>query len=201
MQIPKQMYGKYADVKARFRMVARSIVGGATVASAIGELVDTAVVPGLIVVDGPSPLIVGEQFHCFTMCRSLSDAGMTLGSPEWQAICDQLFTSTWGLVSLVSQDGRNVLIMGGETRERAFLEAVARSWNELTSSKSYCIGDGNPVRFERAALATLVSPLARLGGEIPVDLLKRWDDRWLESIHDRILAALAGKPYEDSSGH
>jgi hypothetical protein len=78
MQLPSFLYGRYKDVKARSNKLVTALRRGTKWSELAGlsdEMLDTRRVSGLIVIDGPSPLLGGENhFHCFAPFRTVSMA-------------------------------------------------------------------------------------------------------------------------------
>lgn len=75
MRIPAFLHGKYADVKRACRKRARAIWRGAPLDSVEeGPWLDSHATEGLLVIDGPFPLVGGAaHFHLFAMQNALGD--------------------------------------------------------------------------------------------------------------------------------
>ena len=75
MRVPAFLHGKYADVKKACRKKARAIWRGAPLDGIEdGPWLDTQTTDGLLVIEGPSPLVGGgAHFHLFGVEIALSD--------------------------------------------------------------------------------------------------------------------------------
>ena len=114
MQFPKWIYGKYANVKARSRRYARDVLSGMPLSEAAGDLVEVDSLPGMIVLDGPSTLVRGDNFHAYMVLRAISNERTSSTRPEWEGICSQMWGVDWGLLALASPgDGTNLLNSDG----------------------------------------------------------------------------------------
>src|SRR6266853_5470256 len=108
MLIPSSLYGRYEEVKRRGQKMLTRLRRQASFDEAVGaqDLLDTATVPGLLVIHGPSPLIGGqEHFQCFVphllIRRALFDNRLTLEITEH--VFEASLESPWGLLGLLSQ--------------------------------------------------------------------------------------------------
>lgn len=134
MKIPRLLYGRYADVRARMNPALTRLKHGASWedAMASGDFVETADAPGLLVLHGPSQLLGGsEHYHLYVPLTALARRMRDQGLPE--ALEDRAFKESlgtvWGVLGLVAT--ANQMRVYPAARHGPFLDAVLRFWNEM----------------------------------------------------------------------
>jgi len=143
MKIPELFYGLPRDVKRRCERAVTALKRGGSLADALGsELLDTATTDGLIVLDGPSPLVGGlEQFCMYPLCLA---AESRLEESARQAVHDELLGPAWGVLALQGQ-GLQTWLAGGQRRRLAFLRGCLRHWDTLErEGVRYSSGSNTP---------------------------------------------------------
>jgi len=134
MKIPSLLFGRFSSVRSRCRKVLRAVAAGATWNDAISVdgMADTQLVPGLLVLHGPSPLLGGEpHYHCYLPWSLLGDEKLRSSLPAISEdhVFDASLEIDWGTLGLLGQ--RNVMWIVPPARHRPFLEAVLRHWPTL----------------------------------------------------------------------
>ncbi len=140
MKIPAFLYGTYKEVKPKCRKIISRLKRGETWEEIFSkeQYLDTVTNLGLIVVDGPSPLVGGgTNFHCYVLHREL-----VISSHYGPDIPDHLYYSSlqsaWSLIAMISEqigdyfyrkeDG--IRFMNKE-RVLAFWDAQLFFWDEI----------------------------------------------------------------------
>jgi hypothetical protein len=135
MLFPEFEYGIYKDVLAGCRKKVTALSRGETWEEVTsGPRVDTRVLPGLIVLHGPSPLLGGTpNFHAFTLHMLIQEAFAKgrLKAPAIESIFAQSLGSVWSLVGLIAQT--NMIWAYPESRRKPLLDACIRFWDELVA--------------------------------------------------------------------
>lgn len=135
MLFPEFEYGIYKDVLAGCRKKVTALSRGKTWEEVTsGSRVDTRVLPGLIVLHGPSPLLGGTpNFHAFTLHMVIQEAFAKgrLQSPAIDLIFEQSLGSAWSLVGLIAQT--NMIWAYPESRRKPLLDACISFWDELVA--------------------------------------------------------------------
>jgi hypothetical protein len=175
MKIPSMLHGRAAAVNSRARKKAKEIVQKNTFDVDFGPLLDTAEVPGLLLL-GPEnhyPL-PGEQYHCYALTLALTD----LGSPsEMLSRVDAWvrwsLSEPWRLLGVADQDSVSALDRDHSLLQ-PYVEAAVRFWPVLKAEgNSYGPFVNEPggvwkhMRNLRFALANLGIPADRLQTEPP----------------------------------
>ena len=133
MNVPMLYYGLYREVLPRCRKVVTGLRSTGGFNDLIGSATaDTASVPGLLVLDGPSPLVGGEpNFHCYLLHKILRSA--LLDEKLAPAVEEQVFITSlqtsWGTLGLLSE--ANTMWLRSPLRHRPLLKAMLRFWDEL----------------------------------------------------------------------
>lgn len=131
MKLPAFLHGLHKDVKARCVRKAKALAKGATWDELAGDWLETKEAPGLIVLEGPSPLMGGQpHFHPFALVRAMND---TLGYSRTNEVTERAFRSAlgtpWGVLCFMGQDSYHYV--NPPAVQVPFLEACARHWAEL----------------------------------------------------------------------
>ena len=188
MQVPRIIHGEYRFVDARLR--GRIDACGALVGARdwddplqVDDLIDTAVVPGLHVLNPPGPLLEADlHYHVFlplTILLELVDTGRAPPEVE-QEVFDTSLTTPWGTLGLLAPANRMWLF--APERHRPFLQAASAFWPTLDAEGArYTVGSatgaplwsiGSNLKYVLANLGvpapTLASPLPAGG---PASLL------------------------------
>ena len=176
MEIPSLFYGRYAEVNARCRDLVRRLRRGVAWTEAVdGPLLDTRDRPGLLVLNGPSPLIDdAAHFQCYQPYFRVRDAvgqGRLSADVEAAVFAASLETP-WGLLGLLAP--ANVIWVHLPERYRPLLQAGLRYWSVLDAEGSrYSVGmaEGQPLwsipNNLKHVLANLGVPIARLQSPLP----------------------------------
>src|SRR5947209_5462341 len=106
MYLPSLLYGLYSEATARCRSLAPRLSRGEAWDEAVGApRLDTANREGLLVLDGPSPLLrSSSHFHCYLPLAHVAEAiskGRIIPSVE-QAVFEASLHTGWGLLGLIS---------------------------------------------------------------------------------------------------
>jgi hypothetical protein len=105
--------------------------------------------PGLLVLQGPSPVLGGrDHFHCFGLTHAVFKATVEKKLPEtvWGLLFEEALQSTWLLLGFMGQDTRDVLLKF--SREVPFLRAVAKRWHALDGMGArYTLGSQSSERL------------------------------------------------------
>lgn len=145
MELPALFYGLYRDVKRRTsRIINRIRKGDDWIALVESEgFLDTAKMPGFIVLEGPSPLLGGQphfqEWLLWTQYNNKRTQEWVLGREELHerddeedAIFQQSLTRPWSTLGLVA--GGNTGWLYPKHRYRPFLRAVRRYWHLFESA-------------------------------------------------------------------
>ena len=127
MELPALFYGLYRDVKRRTSKIVAQVREGADWMALVeaGGFLDTAVTPGLIVLEGPSPLLGGEpHFQMWLLWWQLLNTHSALGDED---VFERSLTQPWSVLGLVSHP--NDMWVYEKRRYRPFLRAVRRYWD------------------------------------------------------------------------
>jgi len=174
MLIPSSLYGRYEEVKRRGQKMLTRLRRQASFDEAVGaqDLLDTATVPGLLVIHGPSPLIGGqEHFQCFVphllIRRALFDNRLTLEITEH--VFEASLESPWGLLGLLSQPNQGWLYP--RARLRPTLKAALKFW-DVFAAEGARYSTGLPWGTDLwSANSNLAIVLAELG--VPQEVLQK----------------------------
>jgi hypothetical protein len=123
----------YKEVLPRSRKVVSYLRQGRSWSELLGSaMADTAVMPSLLVLDGPSPLLGGTpHFHCYLMHKIVRQAFLDeriVPAIEEAVFADSLQTP-WGTLGLLSN--ANMMWLYPSQRHRPLLDAALRFWDEL----------------------------------------------------------------------
>jgi hypothetical protein len=150
MELPALFYGLYHDVKRRTSRIVTQMRKGAdwmALVEAEGFL-DTAAVPGFIVLDGPSPLLGGQphfqQWLLWAQYHDKQAREWTRGredvheqDAQEEAIFQQSLSRHWSTLGLVA----NWPWLFSKHRHRPFLRAVRQYWHLFDSvGPRYSVG-------------------------------------------------------------
>ena len=171
MELPALFYGLYRDVKRRTSKIVTQVRKGADwmeLVEAEGFL-DTATTHGLIVLEGPSPMIGGgAHFQAWLLWWQLIDAQPRLSEEIRDQVFDCSLTHPWSILGLVSAHNKGWV---RETRRyRPFLRAVRQYWDCLDAEGERW-STGSPYGSRLWSLPnSIMYVLANLG--IPGDTLR-----------------------------
>jgi hypothetical protein len=174
LQIPALYHGPYDEVDARCRTLVARVGAGVPWLDAIGAPVDTREAAGLLVLNGPSPLIGGSaHFQCYLPHFRVRDAlgdGRLSGAVE-AAVFAASLESPWGVLGLLAPP--NVMWLHARERHRSFVRASLRCWDALTAEGArYSLGMPAGGSLDAAqhnlryVLANLGVPAAALRGSL-----------------------------------
>ena len=174
MQVPGFLHGRYREVKAAMRRKITQLKRGATWDELAGELVDTRELPGLLVLDGPGPLLGGEpHFHFFAPARLLSDAvDDRLPGDTYKTLFESVAATRWGFLTMLGQWGRSFVRPPDQMEH--FLHTALYWWDELVAEgvRYTCGLDYGHLLWDlptnlQFALARLGAPTERLQQPLP----------------------------------
>lgn len=176
MEIPDLFYGRYAEVNARcYRLVRRLARGVAWSEAVDGQLVDTRDRPGLLVLNGPSPMLGGvAQFQCYLPHFRVRNAvgQRRLSADVEAAVFATSLETAWGFLGLLAP--ANVMWVNARERYWPLLQAGLRYWSVLDAEGArYSLGmaDGQPLwsvpNNLKYVLANLGVPVAALQVPLP----------------------------------
>ena len=181
MLFPEFEYGIYKDVVASCRKKVTALSRGKTWEEVTsGPRVDTRVLPGLIVLHGPSPLLGGTpHFHAFTLHMVIQEAFAKgrLQSSMIDLIFERSLGSTWSLIGLIAQT--NMIWVYPESRWKPLLDACISFWDELVAEGArYTSGSTTGANLWdlhsnlKMILANLGVPTSVLNAPLPDDNLR-----------------------------
>ena len=142
MLVPSFFHGRFREVKAACGKKITQLKRGADWLDLAGDLVDTRQLPGLLVLNGPSPLLGGgEHFHFFAMGQALDNAiPRRLPMDTMVTLFEPMIHTIWGFASILSQWGRSFLYPPGH--QQRYLHLAVRWWDELDAEgPRYSRGD------------------------------------------------------------
>jgi hypothetical protein len=144
MRMPAVIYGTYKTAQSGVRSALTRFAHGAPWPAALigAGTVDTAELPGLLLLSGPNPLLSnGDHFHLFLPLTQLSrtiSQGRLAPAAEFGVFADSLTTPD-GVLGLLAPP--NVMWVYPPERQAPFLAAVARFWRALDDQGArYSIG-------------------------------------------------------------
>ena len=148
MKLPRLFYGLYRDVKKRTsKMVTKIRRGNDWLALIEAEgFLDTETTPGLIVMEGPSPLLGGEpHFQTWLMWSQLLDKE-SMHSDLCEQVFQQALTRPWSTLGLTAHINQWWFIP--RRRFRPFLAAVREYWDIFESAgQRYTYGIQEPLEL------------------------------------------------------
>ena len=144
MLVPRFVHGLTRDVKKESLRRIRLFKKGATWAEAMAdELVDVATLPGLIVLDGPSPNLGFEphtHIYCpfrwawLTLIKQFDSSSEQERALYWRAMSGIFFEavqSPWGVLGTLGDCTGTWMRL--EEHHWPYVQAVERNWDELTA--------------------------------------------------------------------
>lgn len=132
MQVPEILCGDARTVAAACRRhVTRFLQGKSWID--LGPLAETKSLPGLVMLEGPSPLLSGANVRLYAPFRELDSlfVRQRVTLEQCVAAFDEAVSTPWGVLSFLSPICYNVL--NDEGRSRRFLAATVGYWGELDS--------------------------------------------------------------------
>jgi hypothetical protein len=190
VDIPAFLYGTFAEVKVRSRAFLRDAVAGRSEAPL---LLDTANVPGLLVIDRIGRARAAErQFQLYAPLSLACE--VPRDNSTLTALFDLLATSSWGCLALMGQDAQHVPRV--DSARAAFLRTVLQSWPLYAAEGArYTVAAQHPqllwtlptqLKRELAhrglSVNELIAPLADDG---LLGLLRRHEDRFADVLVDQ----------------
>ena len=156
MLLPSMLHGRYADASRAAKRIARDFSRGVSLQGLVaGHEVEANDLPGLIVLDGPSPNIGGQaHFHAFAVSRAI----IMVDQPSIEATAslrdrwfDESLRAPWSFLGLLGQMGQ-VLVRA--RRQIDFLETGIRYWDAIHELEMrYTFGIGEGCTFWRSQIA------------------------------------------------
>ena len=144
LALPASIHGRTADVKRRLSRTIGPLTGGVSIGDALDarDLLAVDDHPGLIVLDGPSPLLAGSpHFHAYLPWSIVEEAAGAdrVGADVVERVFAESLETSWGTLGLLAQ--KNVMWVFPAHRHEPFLASVARDWPELDSAGArYTVG-------------------------------------------------------------
>lgn len=134
MLIPAALYGTYATAQREVRTVLARVRQGATWHDALAEAgtLDTAGLPGLVLLNGPNPLLGNDDhIHAFLPLTQLSRAISRgrLPAQSEEEVFQESLTTPDGVLGLLAP--ANQMWVYPAERHEPFLDAVRRFWPDL----------------------------------------------------------------------
>lgn len=136
MLIPSLLYGKFAEVKSAVSKAVTRLKRGTSWEDAMDarSVVNTAALPGLVVLHGPSGLL-GDSPH-FQVFAPLSKVMKEISEGHMpQSVAEEIFTcclqTSWGFLGLVAQSNNRWLFP--PHRHVPFWKATLQYWDELVA--------------------------------------------------------------------
>jgi hypothetical protein len=132
MTFPTLYFGLYREVLARCRKIITGFAKSHKWCELALATSNTATSPGLLVLDGPSPLLGGtSHWHCYLLHKLVRDAvlGQRLQATIESEIFAESLQTSWGVLGLLAQ--ANVMWLYPSERHRPLLNSVLGCWDEL----------------------------------------------------------------------
>jgi hypothetical protein len=149
MKLPAFLYGPYKEVKKSGPRLVAQLRRGVPWAELAGdEMIDTQEAPGMLVLMGPRPLIVGPHFHLFVPAIAMRQAILDRKLPRemWDTLVEPAVATLWGTLSFLAPV--HLFFEDRPENQRRMLHAVARFWDELDGEGArYSRGDDEPRRL------------------------------------------------------
>ena len=170
MLVPSFLHGRYREVKKATARKVTQLVRGATWDELAGDQVDTRELPGLLVLDGPNPLVGGEEhFHFFVPARLIRDTvHRRLPSDTYQTLFESVAATRWGFLTMLGQWGQSFLFPPGH--QQRFLHLALNWWDELHAQGPRYTNGSNVGYSLWEATTNVKFALAREG--LPKELLR-----------------------------
>ncbi len=164
MELPALFYGLYRDVKRRTGKIVTQVRKGADWMALVeaGGFLDTATTPGLIVLEGPSPMLGGEaHFQAWLLWSQFYYAEPPLTDEVDEAIFERSLSQPWSMLGMMG--GNNSGWVREKRRYRPFLRATRRYW-DLFDAEGARYTDGSRGGFRLWSLPNNIKyVLANLG--------------------------------------
>lgn len=181
LTVPAALVGTLDEVERRVAPRVRAFLAGGPWDPAGADEVDVADVPGLLVLSGPAPLLVGRNVQLFLPLSLLVTevAAERVGREREDVAVAASLATPWGLLGLVSPP--NLLLLLPPERHRPIVEAALRFWPALDGPGArYTVGSDIGGRLWDQPTG-LLHVLARLG--VPdADLVAPRDPRGLPAV-------------------
>jgi hypothetical protein len=132
MKLPRSLCGTAKDVASSWRKHVTRFLRGAPWISGDEELIEASEAPGLIVLNGPAPLLSsGEHVHAYApfweLGRALDAEKLSLEQAE--PAFEASLAEPWSLLGLLSQT--NYRWLHDPARAERFLAAITARWDAL----------------------------------------------------------------------
>ncbi|GAB4563834.1 MAG: hypothetical protein Tsb0020_13360 [Haliangiales bacterium] len=144
MKLPALVYGFTPEVKKRVSRMITKLKRGASLAEAIGDdMLDTADTPGLIVLNGGSPLLGSEpHFHLYMPIHKIREAMLAdkprLPPEEMSAYFHEFLKHAWSTLAL--QGHNSFLWVAKVETYQPFIQATLKWWPEFDDEPRYTHG-------------------------------------------------------------
>lgn len=145
MLIPAFLYGRFQEVKAACRRKVTQLKRGAEWSDLADEFIDTRDREGLLVLDGPSPLMGGaSHFHVFAMAYAIDNAvPRRLPQSVFTTLFEPMIHTSWGF--LVPTGQRAYSFFDAPGHQQRYLHLAIRWWPELEAEGArYSMGLPEP---------------------------------------------------------
>lgn len=154
--VPSVLCGRASQVRRRCAALARQALVAKHADPWLGlvasGLVEVGSLPGLLVLDGPSPLLGEPEDHVQVFAPLAALTTVALQRPESApAMLAPAFEASlsepWRLLLLLGRNMGQVVVQGPERRRR-FLQAAAACWEELDAQGArYTVGSRSGARL------------------------------------------------------
>jgi hypothetical protein len=190
MQIPSFLYGQFKEVKSSCQRIVKRLATGKSWAESLGdfEFLDSEMYPGFLIIDGPSPITIGNNFHLFCLMREVSSACYRETTPDQfkpaayrkhritvdklQPIFEESLQTVWGFSLLLCR--QDYLFLGHNTedyslseweklRYKPFLRASLTYWDQLVEVACRYSTGGAPAHSIWQINSLILFAIARMG--------------------------------------
>lgn len=148
MQIPAFLYGRFQEVKAACRRKVTQLKRSAGWTDLADDFIDTRDCEGLLVLDGPSPLLGGApHFHVFAMAHAIRNAvPRRLTRSVFTTLFEPMIHTNWGFLVPMGQWGYSFFDPPGH--QQRYLHQAIRWWPELEAEgPRYTLGSRAPAHL------------------------------------------------------
>lgn len=151
MHIPSSFYGLYRNVKPRCRRIVTKLARGEALNDVIGadDTIDTATQPGMLVLEGPSPLLGGQpHFHCYLLHFQIKEAQFEgrLNADMVEEIFNASLQTEWGVLGLIAYQSTMWFAPPEKwrsTRYQPMLKACLQFWDTFEREGERYSGGSN----------------------------------------------------------
>jgi hypothetical protein len=151
VHIPSSFYGLYRNVKPRCRRIVTKLARGEALNDVIGadDTIDTATQPGMLVLEGLSPLLGGQpHFHCYLLHFQIKEAQFEgrLNADMVEEIFNASLQTEWGVLGLIAYQSTMWFAPPEKwrsTRYQPMLKACLQFWDTFEREGERYSGGSN----------------------------------------------------------